>query len=155
MGQLDYTIRPIEEINDRQGRAEFFGELAVLRSITESYKRRYTLIRVSGRRCEKTAYSDNILPDAMREAERTNLKYDPYVAIEIKGEVRYMWDVKKIKDDLLAYVQEQQIELAYAKETSDKFLAKEDEDNAEVWSWNAEQINNKLNKIKSYDLWKN
>ena len=91
----------------------------------------------------------------MREAERTNLKYDPYVAIEIKGEVCYMWDVNKIKDELLAYVQEQQIELAYAKETSDMFLKKEDEDHAEVWQWNAEQINNKLNKIKSYELWKN
>ena len=155
MGQLDYTIRPIEEINDRQGRADFFGELATLQNLREYHKGKYTLIRCSGSRYEWSARSRNVLKEALREAERIHSESDPFIAIEIKGEIVYHFDLQKIKDTLLAYVQRQQIELAYAKETSNKFLAKEDEDHAEVWQWNAEQINNKLNKIKSYDLWKN
>ena len=155
MGALDYTIRDTEERHDRQGRADFFGELATLQNVREYHKGKYTLIRCSGSRYEWSARSRNVLKEALREAERINSENDPFIAIEIKGEIVYHFDVQKIKDELLEYVQRQQIELAYAKETSNKFLAKEDEDHAEVWQWNAEQINNKLNKIKSYDLWKN
>lgn len=155
MGQLDYTIRPIEEIHDRQGRADFFGELATLQNLREYHKGKYTLIRCSGSRYEWSSRSRNVLQEALREAERINSESDPFIAIEIKGEIVYHFDVQKIKDALLELLHCKQVELADAI-ASRKYCATHYYliEKVEAWNYTIEQIEKLLNKIKKYDLWK-
>lgn len=154
MGQLDYTIRPIEEINDRQGRAEFFGELAVIQNLREYHKGKYTLIRCSGSRYEWSARSNNVLKEAMREAERINSESDPFIVIEIKGEIVYHFDVQKIKDTLLELLQCKQVELADAIASREYCARRYLIEKVEAWDFTIEQINNTINKIKHYEIWK-
>lgn len=155
MGALDYTIRTIEEINDRQGRAEFFGELAVLRSLRERSERRYYLICLNGDRHEKTANSKNILHDALLERERVNSDKNPYIAIEIKGAIVYQYDMDVVKDELLAYVQRKQLELAEAIESERRCRNSGYEDHAELWADDIKKLNKELQTIKNYEIWKN
>ena len=155
MGALDYTLRDIEERHDRQGRAEFFGELATLQNLREYHKGKYTLIRCSGSRYEWSARSRNVLKEALREAERINSESDPFISIEIKGEIVYHFDLQRIKDNLLELLQCKQVELADA--TASRYYCATHyyhKEKVEVWDFTIEQLNNTINKIKNYEIWK-